>query len=109
MLLDAYAQQKRADGVDCVSVQWGQWAVYHGHESSDIENLARLGYLSMRSADAIPLGLGSHAGNVAIAAFDWDRAKETRLWPDLALPLLRLAGWCAFQSPAVTSGPRSTV
>jgi mycobactin polyketide synthetase MbtD len=75
-MLDAYAQQKRADGVDCVSVQWGQWAVYRGHESSDIENLARLGYLSMRSADAIPLGLGGHAGNVAIAAFDWDRARS---------------------------------
>ena len=56
-MLDAHAHHLRAEGRDCVSVQWGQWAVYQGQDSSDIANLAAVGYLPMRSADAIALGL----------------------------------------------------
>ena len=74
-MLDAHARQLRAEGRDCVSVQWGQWAVYQGQDSSDIANLAGVGYLPMRSTDAITLGLSGLPGNVAVAAFDWDRAR----------------------------------
>ncbi len=73
-MLDAHARQLRAEGHDCVAIQWGQWAVYEGQDSSDIANLAGVGYLPMRSTDAITLGLSGLPGNVAIAAFDWDRA-----------------------------------
>ncbi|AEV74835.1 methyltransferase family protein,acyltransferase family protein,phosphopantetheine-containing protein [Mycolicibacterium rhodesiae NBB3] len=71
-MLDAHAAGLRTDGRDCVSVQWGQWAVYQGQDSA---NLAEVGYLPMRSQDAIALGLGGLPGNAAVAAFDWDRAR----------------------------------
>ena len=74
-MLDAYAHRLRAEGRDCVSVQWGQWSVYRGQDSSDIANLAGIGYLPLRSADAIALGLSGLPGNAAVAAFDWDRAR----------------------------------
>jgi mycobactin polyketide synthetase MbtD len=74
-MLDAHATALRAMGWDCVSVQWGQWAVYQGQDSADIAKLAGVGYLPMRSDDAIALGLGGLPGNAAIAAFDWDRAR----------------------------------
>jgi mycobactin polyketide synthetase MbtD len=74
-MLDAYAAGLRTDGRDCVSVQWGQWAVYQGQDSADIANLAEVGYLPMCSQDAIALGLGGLPGNAAVAAFDWDRAR----------------------------------
>lgn len=75
-MLDAHAGRLRAEGRDCVSVQWGQWAVYQGQDSSDIANLAEVGYLPMRSVDAISLGLSRLPGTVAIAAFDWERARD---------------------------------
>ncbi len=74
-MLDAHAHHLRAEGRDCVSVQWGQWAVYKGQDSSDIANLAAVGYLPMRSADAIALGLSGLPANAAVAAFDWARAR----------------------------------
>jgi mycobactin polyketide synthetase MbtD len=74
-MLDAHARHLRADGRDCVSVQWGQWAVYQGQDSGDIANLAAIGYLPMRSEDAIALGLSGLPENAAVTAFDWDRAR----------------------------------
>ncbi|MGW1741614.1 nocobactin polyketide synthase NbtC [Nocardia sp. NPDC001965] len=75
-MLDALAHRLRAAGTDCVSVQWGQWAVHEGVGASDIAKLAEVGYLPMRSADAIALGLGRSAGNTVVAAFDWDRGRS---------------------------------
>lgn len=75
-MLDAYARQLRAHGRDCVAVQWGQWAVYQGQDSADIANLAEVGYLPMHSSDAISLGLSALPATAAVAAFDWDRARE---------------------------------
>ncbi len=74
-MLDAHALRLRAEGRDCVSVQWGQWEVYQGQDNADIANLADIGYLPMRSADAIAFGLSGLPGNAAVAAFDWDRAR----------------------------------
>ncbi|GGL23338.1 hypothetical protein GCM10011588_42850 [Nocardia jinanensis] len=75
-MLDALAHRLRAAGVDCVSVQWGQWAVHEGVGASDIAKLADVGYLPMRSADAIARGLSLPAGNAVITAFDWDRGRS---------------------------------
>ena len=71
-MLDAHARHLRAAGRDCVSVQWGQWDVYDGNDSA---NLADIGYLPMRSADAIAFGLSELPAVAAVAAFDWDRAR----------------------------------
>jgi|GEM_PF-702727 len=73
-MLDAYARRLRAEGRDCVAVQWGQWAVYRGQHDAELANLAGVGFLPMRSADAIALGLGGLRRNAVVAAFDWDRA-----------------------------------
>jgi mycobactin polyketide synthetase MbtD len=75
-MLDAYAHHVRASGRECVSVQWGQWAVYRGNDIADIANLAGIGYVPMSSADAIPLGLSELPANAAVAGFDWERAGE---------------------------------
>ncbi|WP_286131856.1 nocobactin polyketide synthase NbtC [Mycobacterium sp. IS-1556] len=73
-MLDAYAHEVRAAGRACSSVQWGQWAIYEGQSRTDIANLAEIGYLPMRSADAITLGLSGSPRNIMVAAFDWERA-----------------------------------
>ncbi|MGW5385171.1 nocobactin polyketide synthase NbtC [Nocardia sp. NPDC003963] len=75
-MLDALAYRLRDAGVDCVSVQWGQWAVHEGVGASDTGKLAEVGYLPMRSADAIALGLGESRGNTVITAFDWARGRS---------------------------------
>ncbi|MFD0365985.1 nocobactin polyketide synthase NbtC [Nocardia sp. GCM10030253] len=75
-MLDAFAHRRRAEGLPCVSVQWGQWAVFQGRGDSDITKLAEVGYLPMRSADAIALGLGGLRQNAIVAAFDWDRGRS---------------------------------
>ncbi|WP_405183507.1 nocobactin polyketide synthase NbtC [Nocardia sp. NBC_01377] len=74
-MVDAFARQRRDDGLDCVSVQWGQWSVFEGRGNGDIARLAEVGYLPMASADAIALGLGGLPGNAVVAAFDWDRGR----------------------------------
>ncbi|MGV9803543.1 nocobactin polyketide synthase NbtC [Mycobacterium sp. NPDC003449] len=75
-LLDAHAQLLRDQGRDCVSVQWGQWDVFEGRDRAEAANLAEIGYLTMRSAEAVELGLRRLPANVAIAALDLDRARS---------------------------------
>lgn len=75
-MLDAFARRARTAGRDCVSVQWGQWAVYQGQHATDTAQLAAVGYLPMASADAIALGLSGLPGNAIVAAFDWERGRS---------------------------------
>ncbi|MGX1807193.1 nocobactin polyketide synthase NbtC [Nocardia sp. NPDC055321] len=75
-MLDALAHRARAAGTECVSVQWGQWAVHRGAGAADVSTLAEVGYLPMDSADAIALGLGGLDANAIVAAFDWDRGRS---------------------------------
>lgn len=74
-MVDAIARQHLADGLRCVSVQWGQWAVFEGSGNADIVKLAEVGYLPMASSDAIALGLGGLRGNAVVAAMDWARGR----------------------------------
>lgn len=74
-MLDAYAQRKRAEGSNCVAVQWGQWDVYQDDDRADTANLAGIGYLPMRSQEAITLGLSDLPGTAAVVAFDWERTR----------------------------------
>ncbi len=71
-MVDAVARRLNADGLRCVSVQWGQWDVFEGKGNADLAKLAEVGYLPMASPDAIALGLGGLRGNAVVAAFDWD-------------------------------------
>lgn len=75
-MLDAMAHRLRAQGVDCVSVQWGQWAVTFDPGSSGTAKLSPTGLLPMSSADALTLGMSRRGGNAVVAAFALDRARS---------------------------------
>nr|WP_281374057.1 nocobactin polyketide synthase NbtC [Mycobacterium vicinigordonae] len=73
-MLDALAHQLRAEGLDCVSVQWGHWKVHL--DDSGLAMLAGLGVVPMAPADALRVGMTRLATNAAVAAFDLDRARS---------------------------------
>jgi mycobactin polyketide synthetase MbtD len=75
-MLDAMAHRLRAEGVNCVSVQWGQWRVNTDPEDSGIAKLAFTGLLPMAAADALALGTSRLRGNAIVAAFDLARARS---------------------------------
>ncbi|CAM4379239.1 Erythronolide synthase, modules 5 and 6 [Mycobacterium basiliense] len=75
-MLDAMAHRLRADGVDCVAVQWGQWQVSSDPGNTGMAKLAFTGLLPMTAADALALGMSRLPGNAIIAAFDLDRARS---------------------------------
>lgn len=74
-MLDAMAHRLRADGVDCVAVQWGQWTVHFDLDPAGWDKLTATGLLPMQPADAIAAGLAPHHGNVIVAGFDLARAQ----------------------------------
>ncbi len=75
-MLDAMAHRLRAHGVDCASVQWGQWAVTFDPRSSGTAKLSPTGLLAMSSADALTLGMGRYDGNAGVAAFALGQARS---------------------------------
>ncbi|MDL9937471.1 SDR family NAD(P)-dependent oxidoreductase [Gordonia sp. ABSL1-1] len=74
-MLDALAGRLRAVGVDCTSIQWGQWAVHDGTGVAGASALAAVGYAPMPSIEAIEAGLAV-SENEIVAAFDWRRGDE---------------------------------
>jgi mycobactin polyketide synthetase MbtD len=75
-MLDAMAHRLRADGLDCVSVQWGQWTVHLDLGASGKAKLAGTGMVPMSPADALVLGMSRLGGNAIVAAFDLARARS---------------------------------
>jgi mycobactin polyketide synthetase MbtD len=75
-MLDAMARRLQAEGLDCVSVQWGQWAVTFDPAAEGTAQLAVTGLLPMSPADALELGLSPLRGNAGVVAFDADRARS---------------------------------
>lgn len=73
-MLDAMAHRLRCEGIDCVSVQWGQWTVLD-LDPPGWAKLAATGLLPMRPADALAVGMTSLHGNAIVAAFDLERAQ----------------------------------
>lgn len=73
-MLDAMAHRLRSEGLDCVSVQWGQWTV-HGLDAAGLAKVTATGLLPMRPTDAIAVGLSGLRDNAIVAAFDLDRAQ----------------------------------
>jgi mycobactin polyketide synthetase MbtD len=74
-MLDAMAHRLRADGLDCVSVQWGQWTVHLDLGASGTAKLTSTGIVPMRPADALALGVNQFHENALVAAFDLARAR----------------------------------
>lgn len=75
-ILDAMAHRLRAEGLDCVSVQWGQWTVHFDLDDASMAQLAAIGVVPMSPADAIALGMRRLPGNAIVAAFDFTRARS---------------------------------
>ena len=78
-MLDAMAHRLRADGLDCVSVQWGQWTVHLDLGAAGRAKLAGTGVVPMSPADAMALGMSrrrGNIGNIIVAAFDLGRARS---------------------------------
>ncbi|MFV8311835.1 nocobactin polyketide synthase NbtC [Mycobacteroides chelonae] len=74
-MLDVLAARQRDAGLDCVSVQWGQWTVHLDLDDTGIAKLAATGVHPMRPADALAVGMGKHVGNTLVGAFDLTQAR----------------------------------
>lgn len=74
-MLDVLAARQRAAGIDCVSVQWGQWTVHLELDDTGIAKLAAAGVHPMRPADALAVGTGNHRGNTLVGSFDLVQAR----------------------------------
>lgn len=75
-MLDAMAHRLRTEGLDCVSVQWGQWAVTFDPDAAGTAKLSVTGLCPMAPHDALALGLARHQDNAVVAAFDLDKARS---------------------------------
>jgi mycobactin polyketide synthetase MbtD len=74
-MLDAMAHRLRAEGLDCVSVQWGQWTVHFDLDATSTAQLDAIGVIPMKPADALALGTKRFHQNAIILAYDFDRAR----------------------------------
>ncbi len=74
-MLDAMAHRLRADGLDCVSVQWGQWTVHLDLDAAGRAKLEGTGVVAMSPSDALARGMGDLGRNAIVAAFDIERAR----------------------------------
>ena len=74
-MLDAMAHRLRAEGLDCVSVQWGQWTVHFDLDATSMEQLAAIGVIPMTPVDALALGMAEFHQNAIVLAYDFDRAR----------------------------------
>jgi mycobactin polyketide synthetase MbtD len=74
-MLDAMAHRLRAKGMNCVSVQWGQWTVHFDLDAASTAQLAAIGVVPMPPADALTKGLAPLRENVIVMALDLDRAQ----------------------------------
>ncbi|WP_234881000.1 nocobactin polyketide synthase NbtC [Mycobacteroides salmoniphilum] len=75
-MLDAMAHRLRSEGLDCVSVQWGQWAVHFELGESGAARLAATGVHPMRPAEALALGMSRLQNNAIVVAFDVAQARS---------------------------------
>lgn len=74
-MLDAMARRRRAEGLDCVAVQWGHWAVTFDPEAEHTTRLGTTGLVPMAAEGALQLGLSRLSENSIVAAFDVERAR----------------------------------
>ena len=74
-MLDAMAHRLRSEGLDCVSVQWGQWTVHFDLDATSTAQLAAIGVIPMTPADALAVGMTDFHGNAIVLAYDFDLAR----------------------------------
>ena len=94
-MLDAMAFRLRAEGLDCVSVQWGQWTVHFDLDATSTAQLEAIGVIPMSPADALAVGMARYRDNAIVLACDFDRARpmlEAYGYGPLVSPLLGFSG-----------------
>ncbi len=74
-MLDAMAHRFRSEGLDCVSVQWGQWTVHFDLDATSTAQLAAIGVIPMTPAEALAVGMTEFHGNAIVLAYDFDLAR----------------------------------
>jgi mycobactin polyketide synthetase MbtD len=75
-MLDAMARRRRAEGLDCVAVQWGHWAATFDPEAEHTTRLGSTGLVPMAADGALAIGLAGLSHNAIVAAFDLERARS---------------------------------
>ena len=75
-MLDAMAHRLRTEGMNCNSVQWGQWKAHFQLDPAGLAKLAATGVIPMSPAEAVTLGLNRSDRNVIVAAYDLARARS---------------------------------
>lgn len=117
-MLDAMAHRLRAEGVDCVSVQWGHWNVHPDPDGTAISKLAGMGVIAMDPADALGAGMTTPLRrNAIVATFDLDRARSVletcgraTLLAQLDAPAVRAAAVpVSTPTPALVAKPPAPV
>lgn len=98
-MLDAMAHRLRAEGLDCVSVQWGQWTVHFDLDDTSRAQLAAIGMVPMAPAEALAVGMSRFRGNGIVLAYDFDRAQ----------PMLEAYGYGPLVSQLTTPDTKAQV
>ncbi|MCM6776037.1 nocobactin polyketide synthase NbtC [Nocardia sp. CDC159] len=75
-LLDAAAARYRAQGIHCVSVQWGLWRAVGADHADALARIVGTGLLPMDPAAAVAAGFRKAAANVLVVAARWSRVRE---------------------------------
>jgi mycobactin polyketide synthetase MbtD len=74
-LLDVFAGQLRAKGLDCTAVRWGLWQGTGIAGAEEIARIERSGLVAMDPNAAVPESLRHHGGDPLILAADFDRLR----------------------------------
>ncbi|MFE7744914.1 nocobactin polyketide synthase NbtC [Nocardia sp. NPDC057455] len=76
-MLDSLAVRLRAQGRDCVSVQWGLWGLPGAEHAAVEARILGAGLQPMPAMPAIAAGLADRTGNAVVLSADWERLRET--------------------------------
>lgn len=74
-MLDAMAIRWRAEGMDCIAVQWGQWTVHFDLDAANAAALEAIGVIPMAPDAALAVGMRPLRSNAIVLAFDFALAR----------------------------------
>ncbi|WP_194834038.1 nocobactin polyketide synthase NbtC [Nocardia sp. XZ_19_369] len=92
-MLDGLAVRLRAQGLDCVAVQWGLWGLSAQEHGEAETRVLGAGLRTMDAAAAITAGFTGRSANSVVLSAQWDRLRET----------IEIAGLASVFAPALTA------
>ncbi|QLY31811.1 nocobactin polyketide synthase NbtC [Nocardia huaxiensis] len=75
-MLDITARRLRAEGLDCVSIEWGLWSVAGPLDDAGFARVEGAGVYPMNAADAIEAGFTGQPTDSVILSADWTFVRE---------------------------------